>query len=410
MEIKPFAALRADPARVAEIVCPPYDVVDTAAARRAAAGRDACFFHVTRPEIDLPDSAGIGDGRVYEQGARALREFQETGRLVREQAPCLYVYRLSGGGGRCQTGIVACCSIDDYAGNVIRRHEKTRKDKEDDRTRLCLAQNANTGPVFLMYRGRPEIDALVEAACRAAGPLYDVVAPESGVRHTVWRLGGDAAAACADAFRPVPAAYVADGHHRAAAAFRAGMLRRSQNPAHTGREEYNRFMAVLFPASQLTILPYNRCVADLNGLSGEAFLKRAGEVFRLSAADGPRPGGPREIRMYLAGKWHSLAWDAFEADPVSGLDVSVLQDRLLAPVLGIEDPRTDKRISFAGGTGGGKELESRVDAGRAAVAFSLRPVTAGQIMDIADAGLVMPPKSTWFVPKLASGFLTHTLD
>jgi len=238
--------------------------------------------------------------------------------------------------------------------------------------------------------------------------LYDFTAPD-GVRHTVWLVTGDAQA-WTEAFRRVPLAYVADGHHRAAAAFRAGKQRREASPDHTGREEYNWFLAVLFPANQLRILPYNRCVADLNGLSPAAFLSKVEGVFKTSAAREADPAGPREVRMYLAGMWYKLAWDEFAADPVGRLDVSVLQDRLLAPVLGIGDPRTNTRISFVGGIRGTGELAKRVDSGRDAVAFSMYPVTVDQMMDIADAGQIMPPKSTWFEPKLRSGLLVHTLD
>ncbi len=406
MRIKPFAAVRPVAEKAAALAAVPYDVVDTAEARALAAGNPDSFLHVSRPEIDLPDSVDIHDDAVYAQGVRAFRDLQTRGVLLREAGERLYVYRQVMGT-HSQTGVVACCQIDDYAADVIRKHEKTRKDKEDDRTRHCLELNANSGPVFLTYRDRAELDARV-AQTQAGAPLYDFTAAD-GVRHTVWRVEGEAAP-WVEAFRQVPLAYVADGHHRAAAAFRAGGQRRAANPAHTGEEEYNWFLAVLFPASQLRILPYNRCVADLNGLTPEAFLERVRARFQTRLAEGAEPSGPREVRMYLGGAWYRLAWEAFEADPVGRLDVSVLQDWLLAPVLGVDDPRTSARISFVGGIRGTAELVRRVDSGRDAVAFSMYPTTVEQMMDIADAGQIMPPKSTWFEPKLRSGLLVHTLD
>ncbi len=406
MLIKPFAALRPVPETAAALAAVPYDVVDTAEARALAAGNPHSFLHVSRPEIDLPDSVDIHDDRVYAQGAQALKAFQDSGVLIRESGERLYVYRQVMGG-HSQTGVVSCCHIDDYANDIIRKHEKTRKDKEDDRTRHCLELNANSGPVFLTYRDQPALDRLVAAAQRPA-PLYDFTAAD-GVSHTVWRVEGETAP-WVESFRQVPLAYVADGHHRAAAAFRAGQQRRAANPAHTGREEYNWFLAVLFPASQLRILPYNRCVADLNGLTPAAFLERVRSIFKTESAAGAEPSGPREVRMYLGGAWHKLTWAEFDADPVGRLDVSVLQEWLLAPVLGVDDPRTNTRISFVGGIRGTGELVKRVDSGRDAVAFSMFPTTVGQMMDIADAGQIMPPKSTWFEPKLRSGLLVHTLD
>jgi uncharacterized protein (DUF1015 family) len=302
--------------------------------------------------------------------------------------------------------VVACCHIDDYARDIIRKHEKTRKDKEDDRTRHCLELNANSGPVFLTYRDTAALDARV-AATQQTTPLYDFTAPD-GVRHTVWRVEEDAAP-WVEAFGQVPLAYVADGHHRAAAAFRSGQQRRAANPNHTGREEYNWFLAVLFPETQLRILPYNRCVADLNGLAPDAFLAQVSLIFTTAPADGAEPVGPREVRMYLAGRWYALTWEEVEADPVGRLDVSVLQDRLLAPVLGIDDPRTNTRISFVGGIRGTGELEKRVNSGEAKVAFAMTPTTVDQLMAIADADAIMPPKSTWFEPKLRDGLFVHSI-
>jgi uncharacterized protein (DUF1015 family) len=407
MLVKPFAALRPAPEKVAALAAVPYDVVDTAEARVLAAGNPDSFLHVSRPEIDLPDSVDIHDDAVYAQGVRAFKDLQARGVLQREAGERFYVYRQIMGS-HSQTGVVACCNIGDYANDIIRKHEKTRKDKEDDRTRHCLELNANSGPVFLTYRDTAELDARV-ASVQATAPLYDFTAVD-GIRHTVWRVEGPAEG-WVKAFSQVPLAYVADGHHRAAAAFRSGQQRRAANPSHTGNEEYNWFLAVLFPATQLRILPYNRCVADLNGLTPGAFLTKVKAVFKTEPADGATPSGAREVRMYLDKTWYKLTWDEVAAaDPVGRLDVSVLQDWLLAPVLGIDDPRTNTRIAFVGGIRGSGELIKRVDSGRDAVAFSMFPTTVEQMMDIADAGQIMPPKSTWFEPKLRSGLLVHTLD
>lgn len=410
MRINPFAALRPTAQHAASVAAVPYDVVDTSEARALADGNPYSFLRVSRPEIALPEGTDIHSDAVYAQGAKAFAAMQHNGTLLRESAPALYVYRQIMGE-HSQSGVVACCHIDDYANNTIRKHEKTRKDKEDDRTRHCLELNANSGPVFLTYRDTSEIDILVAAAQREA-PLYDFTASD-GIRHTVWRVS-ESSAPWVAAFARVPLAYVADGHHRAAAAYRAGQQRRSANPNHDGSEEYNWFLAVLFPAQQLRILPYNRSVADLNGLTAAEFLAAVEAVFTTKrlAADvaASEPVGVREVRMYLGGEWYALTWPAFEADPAALLDVSVLQDRLLAPLLGVDDPRTNSRITFTGGIRGTGELVKRVDSGLDAVAFSMYPVTVMQMIAIADADQIMPPKSTWFEPKLRSGLLVHTLD
>lgn len=405
MLVKSFAALRPVPEKAVALASVPYDVVDTAEARVLAAGNPDSFLHVSRPEIDLPNTVDVHDDQVYAQGLKSFLSFQARGTLLREQGEYFYVYRQIMGSHE-QTGVVACCHVEDYANDIIRKHEKTRKDKEDDRTRHCLELNANSGPVFLTYRDTAVLDVLV-AEVKKSVPLYDFTAVDD-IRHTVWRVDGDEGA-WVKAFKQVPLAYVADGHHRAAAAFRTGKQRREANPSHTGNEEYNWFLAVLFPETQLRILPYNRCVVDLNGLDAQLFLAKVKAIFKTEESTSPNPAGPREVQMYLDGKWYRLSWDEFQSDPVGRLDVSVLQDRLLAPVLGIDDPRTNTRISFVGGIRGTGELIKRVDSGRDAVAFSMYPVTVAQMMDIADAGQIMPPKSTWFEPKLRSGLLVHTL-
>ena len=406
MKTKPFSALRPNREIVSRLASVPYDVVDTAEARELAKDNPASFLHVSRPEIDLPEGTDIYSDEVYAQASKALGNLISNGNLFRDAEPAYYAYRQIMGK-HAQIGIVTCCHIDDYGNDIIRKHEKTRQDKEDDRTRHVLTLNANTGPVFLTYRDEASIDALV-AAATATAPLYDFTAPD-GIQHTVWKFAAADNARIQALFDAVPVAYVADGHHRAKAAFRAGAERRAANPAHTGDEEYNWFLAVVFPASQLAILPYNRCVRDLNGNSQEEFLQKVKTVFAVTENAADTPGSSRQVSMYLGGKWYGLSWPAFEADPVSSLDVSVLQDRLLAPVLGIGDPRTDKRISFIGGIRGTAELAKRVDSGRDTVAFSMAPVTVAQMKAIADAGQIMPPKSTWFEPKLRSGLLIHEI-
>jgi uncharacterized protein (DUF1015 family) len=406
MQLRPFPALRpATPDLARRIASLPYDVMDTEEARAMAAGNPDCFLHVVRSEIDLPVDTDSHADIVYRQARAALDALAQDGRLVQEREPSLYVYRQTMGQHR-QTAVVACCRIDDYANNVILKHEKTRKDKEDDRTHHILATNANTGQVFLTYADDPAIDGLV-AAETAHPPLYDFTAVD-GIGHTVWKVT-DAATLLA-AFGTVPRAYIADGHHRSAASYRAGLERRAGDPNHTGSEEYNGFMACLFPASQLRILPYNRLLLSLNGLTPEQLLAEVSKRFDVSPTSAQAPAAPRASHLYLAGRWHRLAWkvDA-DASPVARLDVSVLQDRLLAPVLGIVDPRTDQRIAFVGGVRGTDELVRKVDGGQAAAAFSMYPTTVAEMMAIADAGQIMPPKSTWFEPKLRSGLLVHRL-
>ncbi len=406
MKIKPFDALRPAPDKVGRLASVPYDVVDTAEARALAKGNPFSFLRISRPEIDLPDDTDIHSDAVYKHGVDVFQLFQRDGILIREGLPKLYLYRQIMNG-RAQTGLVTCCNVADYENNIIRKHEKTRKDKEDDRTRHCLELGANTGPVFLTYRAQEAIDQMV-AKVTATTPLYDFIAPD-GITHTVWRIDSSSAP-WVEAFEKVQLAYIADGHHRAAASARAAQERRKANPAHTGNEEYNWFLAVLFPENQLKILAYNRCVADLNGHTPEAFMKLVEKEFTVKPADNGDVTAPHTCRMYLGGKWYELGWKKPNIGPVDNLDVSVLQSRLLAPVLGIDDPRTSQRIAFIGGIRGTGELTARVDSGRDAVAFSLAPVTVHEMMDIADADEIMPPKSTWFEPKLRSGLLVHTLD
>lgn len=404
LRVRAFQGLSPKPELAAEVACVPYDVVNREEAAALTAGSPHSLMHVDRAEIDLPANTDPYSEVVYATAKSNLDGLVASGALVREPAPVVYLYRQQMGN-HTQTGVAAVCHIDDYENEIIRKHEKTRRDKEDDRTKLIGTLGADTGPVFLTYRPQAAIDTLVSAETTRP-PAADFVAPD-GIRHTLWRVS-EAAGLCEE-FAKVPLAYVADGHHRSASAARVGRERRAANPSHTGEEDYNWFLCVLFPADQLRILPYNRVVSDLNGHSPEDFLSKVREVFEVSDPAPAVPAAAGQVSMFFGGRWLGLSWkpDA-DADPVSRLDVSVLQDLLLAPVLGIDDPRTSKRIDFVGGIRGTQELEDRVLSGKAAVAFSMFPVTCDQLMDIADAGQIMPPKSTWFEPKLRSGLFIHT--
>jgi uncharacterized protein (DUF1015 family) len=386
----------------------PYDVVNRAEAAELARGNACSFLHVGRSDIDLPPDVDPHDPSIYASARKALVAFIARGVLLKDPERSLFLYRQIMDG-RAQTGLVGCVHVDDYETDVIRKHEKTRPDKEDDRTRHVLTLNAHAEPVFLAYRGRTEIDVLAEPVI-GSPPLYDFVAPDR-VRHTVWRVFDPGL--WVEAFRAVPHVYVADGHHRSASAWRAGKERRKANPNHRGDEEYNWFLAVLFPADQLTILPYNRVVRDLGGKSPSQVLQELRDVGHASTTDHPRPPRPGTFCAYLAGAWHRIEIEEQmidRRDPIGSLDVSLLQDRVLGPVLGIGDPRTDQRIDFVGGIRGTAELERRVDSGEMAIAFSLFPTSMDQLMAVSDAGAVMPPKSTWFEPKLRSGLFVHELD
>ena len=404
LRVQAFQGLRPAPHLAHEVACVPYDVVDRNEAAALVAGFPNTLLRVDRAEIDLPPDTDPYSPEVYARARENFLALQRSGALVRENAPCVYLYQQRMGS-HVQTGLAAVCHIEDYENDRIKKHEKTRPDKEDDRTRLIDTLSADTGPVFLTYRDSAAIDRLV-AAQQQSAPLYDFTAPD-GIQHTVWRVEGGGE--FTSAFRQVPLAYVADGHHRTASAVRVGRERRAANPHHTGEEEYNWFLAVLFPASQLQILPYNRAVKDLNGCSREFFMEAAAKFFTITPAEAATPERPGDIRMYLDGAWHALTWKPdLKAGPIEQLDVTALQDGLLAPVLGIEDPRTSKRIDFIGGIRGVAELERLVDGGKAAVAFSMYPTTVEQLMAIADANQIMPPKSTWFEPKLRSGLFIHT--
>jgi uncharacterized protein (DUF1015 family) len=401
--IFPFAALRPVPQAASAVAAVPYDVVSTEEARALAGGNPLSFLHVSRAEIDLPPGTDPYSDLVYERAAENFRDLRARAPLVEEDAPTFYVYRLRMAT-HTQTGIAACFSLDDYEHGIIKKHEKTRPDKEDDRTRHMLAIGAQTGPVFLIYPASAAVDAIVGRACNDT-PLFDFTAAD-GIRHELWTVRSADHEAITGSFAVMPQVYIADGHHRAASAART---RRALIGRGSG--EHDRVLAVAFPDNQMQILPYHRVVKDLNGLSAAQFLD-AVKKHAPVADDGPEtPAQKGKGAMYLAGRWHQLDLNAGfgGGDPEAALDVSRLQELVLSPVLGIHDVRTDKRIDFVGGIRGTAELKRLVDAGQFAVAFSLHPVAVRDLMQIADAGGIMPPKSTWFEPKLRDGLLSHVI-
>jgi uncharacterized protein (DUF1015 family) len=408
--IKPFRGLRPRPDVVARIASPPYDVLSSDEARRLAAGNPLSFLHVVKAEIDLDPSVDVHSEEVYEKSAENLQKLVEDGNLVRDEAPCFYVYQQKMGD-HVQAGVVAGVSVDEYQDGLVKKHEHTRTDKEADRARHVEVLGANTGPVFLTYRADKAVDEIVDRI-REEKPVYDFTA-DDGVGHIFWVVGRKTdVEALENAFREIPCLYVADGHHRSAAAARVREIRKQNNPDHTGEEQYNFFLTVIFPHDQMYIMDYNRVVKDLYGLSEEEFMAKLPPSFDVTPVENPRPDKKKTYGMYIGGKWYRLAAKdgTYPAeDPVRSLDASVLQDNLLGPVLGIKDPRTDDRIDFVGGIRGLGELERRC-AKDAAVAFALYPVSIEDLMSVADAGEVMPPKSTWFEPKLRSGMVTRLLD
>ena len=406
--IKSFRAVRPTASLAKEVASVPYDVVNRAEAVALAEGNANSFLHVVRPDIDLPADTNPYADEVYATARKNLDQLMQDGVLVQDEKPAVFVYRQTMNG-KSQTGLVCCCHVDDYENNVILKHEKTRPAKEDDRTRHVMTLNAHAGPIFLTYRDLPNVNQLVEQVT-ATEAVYDFVAPD-GVAHTVWRVAD--CDALVNAMSAAPFLYVADGHHRAASAWRAGKERASANPNHTGEEEYNWFLTVLFPESELKILPYNRIVADLNGQTAEQVRSRLAELGTLEPATEHSPQAAGSICVYLESTWWKLtiAPDSIDhSDPIESLDVALLERRVLEPIFGISDVRRDPRIDFVGGIRGTKELEKRVDSGSWACAFSMYATTIEQLMAVSDAGEVMPPKSTWFEPKLRSGLLVHLLD
>ncbi len=411
--VRPFRAVRPQRSVAAQVAALPYDVMNSEEARQMVKGNPYSFLHVDKAEIDMDPAIDLYDTRVYEKARDNLNEMIAKGVFLQDETPCLYVYKQVMNG-RAQVGIVACTSIDEYRENIIKKHELTRADKEQDRVNHVDYCDANTGPIFLTYRAEEEINRLVAEAMENA-PVYDFVS-EDGVGQTVWVIDdAQTTEKISQCFAAIPYLYIADGHHRSASAVRVGMKRREENPDFDGTEEFNFFLSVLFPDAQLYIMDYNRLVKDLNGNSQAEYLQKVAEKFTVTPYEQAgvlKPEEKHTFGMYLGGKWHLLrakegSFDA--ADPVAQLDVSILQNNLLHPILGIGDPRTDKRIDFVGGIRGLQCLADRVDSGEMAVAFSMYPTTMDDLMDIADAGAIMPPKSTWFGPKLRSGLFIHKL-
>ncbi len=404
--IHPFRALRPKPAQAAAVAAVPYDVVNVAEARALAADQPLSFLRVSRPEIELPDGTDPYGDVVYQTAARNFSRLRAAAPLVDEISPSLYVYRLRMGTHE-QTGVAACFSVDEYENDVIRKHERTRKDKEDDRTRHIVELRAQTGPVFLTYPATAGVDSAVTQTV-AEAPLFDFVA-DDGVQHTIWRTSSAMAEALVAGFAAVPLLYIADGHHRAASAMRAREAMRGHT-AGASPIEADTFLAVAFPDDQTQVLPYHRVVKDLAGHSPASFLEALAVQVDVSTGS-ETPAGPGEVSMYLAGVWYKLRLAPADetAPPADRLDVQLLHDQVLAPLLGVGDPRTDKRIDFIGGIRGPGALVERVDSGSAAVAFAMHPVSVADLMRIADSGGIMPPKSTWFEPKLRDGLLTHLI-
>ncbi len=412
VKIYPFKAFRPKPEYASKIASYPYDVIDSNEARILAKGDSLTFLHVVKSEIDFDPSLNIYDEKIYQKAKDNLFKLISEGYLVQDNKPCLYVYTQKMGN-HLQKGLVICGDIWDYKNNIIKKHELTREDKERDRTRHIEVTNANTGPVFLTYRAQKQIDEIIDKEMKKK-PVYDFTAVD-GIIHTVYLIDDDKTIKyLAEKFSDIDYLYIADGHHRSASTAKVGYKKAEANPKHTGNEEYNRFLAVAFPHNQLKILDYNRVVKDLNGLSKEGFLKKVGEKFAIEPVGSEyKPEKLHIFGMYLDKQWYKLTAKegTFEPkDPVKSLDVSILQDNLLCPLLNIKDPRTDKRINFVGGIRGLKELVKLVDSGDYKVAFAMCPVSLEELMAIADAGEIMPPKSTWFEPKLRSGLFIHFLD
>lgn len=410
--VRPFRAYRPKPEIAEKIAALPYDVINTVEAKKMAEGNPYSFFHVTRAEIDLPETMDIHDEEVYKKGRANLDKFIRDGVLIMDSEPYLYIYKQKMGDHE-QYGIVGCVSADEYNNNIIKKHELTRKDKEDDRTKHVITQNANAEPVFLTYRSRNDIDLIVSEFVKANKPVYDFTA-DDGIGHTFWVIKDKALNDRLNTiFKGIDYFYVADGHHRSASAARAQAekIKHDQNPSKD--KEYNYFLAVIFPENQLKIMDYNRLVKDFNGMTKDEFLKKVSEKFEVAGSQRGTPAGQFEFGMYIDGKWTQIRAKkgTFDPkDPIASLDVAILQTNLLAPILGINDPRTDKRIDFVGGIRGIGELEKRVDSGEFKVAFAMYPTTLVQLIDVADADKIMPPKSTWFEPKLRSGLFVHLLD
>jgi uncharacterized protein (DUF1015 family) len=410
--LKPFKGCRPLPQHAAEVASKPYDVLNSEEARQEAKGHPLSFLHVGKPEIDLDPSINLYDVRVYEKAKENLQKYIQDGIFRQDPQPYLYLYSQTMGT-HTQYGIVGCVSVQEYLDNIIKKHELTRKDKEDDRTNHVKYTNGHTGPIFLTYKSRSDVDSIV-AKIASAKPVNDFVASD-GIHHRFWVITDQVIIKeITNIFKNIQYLYIADGHHRAASAARVGIELASKNPNHKGNEEYNYFLAVLFPHDQLKIMDYNRVIKTLNNLTTEQFFNEVKKKFEIREVDGQaKPQQKGEFGMYLQKKWYYLHVKpevADSGDIIDKLDVSILQKHILQPLLGIEDPRTSKQIDFVGGIRGLGELEKRVDSGEMAVAFALYPTSIEELMSIADAGKIMPPKSTWFEPKLRDGLVIHYLS
>ena len=408
IKIYPFKPLMPDAAQASKIACEPYDVISTTEARQAAAGNDSSFLHVIRPEIGFSAETDPYSEPVYLKAAENLNSLQQSGDLSQHDEPSIYIYRQIFQG-RAQHGVVCCYDVENYRSGEIKKHEKTRPVKEDDRTRHLTTCSAHAEPVFLTFKDDSTIAGLIESDV-AGGHLIDFEAGD-GVQHTIWKAAN--AKAYVDAFANLAAVYIADGHHRTAAGERAATQRQSENSQHTGEEEYNRVLSVMFPASQLRILAYNRVVSDLNGLSGTELLEKLGSIGTVEKTTDAQPDSAGSVCVYAGDGWYkfTFAEDSFDAsDPINSLDVALLQAQILTPILNVGDPRTDDRIGFVGGIRGTDELERLVDSGKKAVAFSMFPTSIEQLINVSDADKIMPPKSTWFEPKLRSGLFIHRFE
>ncbi|MBS4960203.1 MAG: DUF1015 domain-containing protein [Clostridiales bacterium] len=410
--VRPFRAIRPAEEKAKDVAALPYDVMSSDEARKMVIGNPYSFLHVDKAEIDLDPSINIYDDRVYEKAKENLNRMIADGTFLQEGKPCFYIYRLSMNG-RSQTGLVGCTSVDEYECGVIKKHELTRAEKEQDRIRHVDACNANTGPIFMAYRDEEAIDMLVDRWIKSHTPVYDFTA-EDGIGHTVWVIDDEGTISfLMKNFQKIDSLYIADGHHRNASAVKVAQKRREKKGSFTGDEEFNYYLAVLFPKSQLNILDYNRVVKDLNGNTPERLIEKLQEKFIVTRKTLPvKPQKQHTFGMYLAGIWYLLEAkeNILSADAVEGLDVSILQKEVLHPILGIGDIRKDSRIDFVGGIRGLTELEKLVDSGQWAVAFSMYPTSLDELMRIADDGKIMPPKSTWFEPKLRSGLFIHSLE
>ena len=404
--IRPFRSVRPSEEKASSIAALPYDVYNRAEAKEAVRQNPLSFLKIDRPETQFPDDTDMYSQQVYERARDTLLEMLSDGSLIEDPVPCYYLYALTFAG-RTQTGIVGCASIDDYLNGTIRRHENTKEEKEQDRIRHVDTLSAQTGPIFLTHRPIPELKSLTEAA-KASAPLYDFTA-EDGIRHQVWKLS-QSIQTITELLSGIGHIYIADGHHRAASAVKAGLKRRKEHPDYTGEEEFNYFLSVLFPADELKIYDYNRVVSGWNGHTREELLDAVGRHFDIQEMSGPRhPGRKGEITMYLGGAWYALAAhaDLYTLDPVDDLDVSILQHVVLGPLFGIQDPRIDPRIQFVGGIRGLDELVRLTDRGAENAAFAMYPTSMEELLSVADSGRLMPPKSTWFEPKLRSGLFIH---